>query len=570
MLDGATLPAALAAVADGAPTRGHALVQELAYGTLRHWGALDALVAGARGASRSTRSGCAALVAVALYQLDHTRAPPFAVVDRAVDAAALVARPQAKRLVNALLRRFLRERDALNAQVRTTARSRAGRIRAGGSGACEADHPAALAAIPRRRQRAPAAHAARQPPRDHARRAAAQFARRRASRRDAGRRGRPHRRREPRPVPRAAGLRRGRVLGPGRRRAARRAAARASTTGMRVLDACAAPGGKTTHLAELADVDLTALDSDAARLHAGRARTSCGCGSRGASVASSAGDAGEPAGLVGRPAVRPHPRRRAVHGVGHRAPASRRQVAAAQDRHRGVRARSSARLLDALWPLLAPRRRAAVRDLLGLRRRKTRRRSAAFVARTRRTRCAKPSAFAPEVAARGGQLLPSGNGRRPQSGRLLLRAAPQGLRRSPPATAAAAPPCRRNRHRIAPACRLLPSRSLAFPAPPLRRRGARSRGSRVVALAARCWPRRRRHAPIRLPSSRRAAHRGRRGPAQRRVRPRVQLRRSRRRCRRASRSTSCSSSSSRAAAGTGSTRRSLQTVDAPTACRTTR
>ena len=33
--EGATLPAALAAVADGAPTRGHALVQELAYGTLR-------------------------------------------------------------------------------------------------------------------------------------------------------------------------------------------------------------------------------------------------------------------------------------------------------------------------------------------------------------------------------------------------------------------------------------------------------------------------------------------------------------------------------------------------------
>jgi len=36
--------------------------------------------------------------------------------------------------------------------------------------------------------------------------------------------------------------------------------------GMRVLDACAAPGGKTTHLLELADLDLTALDADAARL----------------------------------------------------------------------------------------------------------------------------------------------------------------------------------------------------------------------------------------------------------------------------------------------------------------
>ncbi|HEU5294006.1 MAG TPA: 16S rRNA (cytosine(967)-C(5))-methyltransferase RsmB [Burkholderiaceae bacterium] len=36
--------------------------------------------------------------------------------------------------------------------------------------------------------------------------------------------------------------------------------------GARVLDACAAPGGKTAHLLELADLELTALDVDAARL----------------------------------------------------------------------------------------------------------------------------------------------------------------------------------------------------------------------------------------------------------------------------------------------------------------
>jgi 16S rRNA (cytosine967-C5)-methyltransferase len=36
--------------------------------------------------------------------------------------------------------------------------------------------------------------------------------------------------------------------------------------GARVLDACAAPGGKTAHLLELADLDVTALDSDAKRL----------------------------------------------------------------------------------------------------------------------------------------------------------------------------------------------------------------------------------------------------------------------------------------------------------------
>ena len=36
--------------------------------------------------------------------------------------------------------------------------------------------------------------------------------------------------------------------------------------GMRVLDACAAPGGKSGHLLELADIDLTALDNDARRI----------------------------------------------------------------------------------------------------------------------------------------------------------------------------------------------------------------------------------------------------------------------------------------------------------------
>lgn len=54
--------------------------------------------------------------------------------------------------------------------------------------------------------------------------------------------------------------------------------------GSRVLDACAAPGGKTAHLLELADLDVLALDSDAERLKridetlqrlSLRARTAC-------------------------------------------------------------------------------------------------------------------------------------------------------------------------------------------------------------------------------------------------------------------------------------------------------
>jgi len=45
VFDGANLREALAAVDDKSPLRGRTLVQELAYGTLRHWGTLDAIAA---------------------------------------------------------------------------------------------------------------------------------------------------------------------------------------------------------------------------------------------------------------------------------------------------------------------------------------------------------------------------------------------------------------------------------------------------------------------------------------------------------------------------------------------
>ena len=47
--------------------------------------------------------------------------------------------------------------------------------------------------------------------------------------------------------------------------AQRAASLLAPASGARVLDACAAPGGKTAHLLELADLDLVALDVDAKR-----------------------------------------------------------------------------------------------------------------------------------------------------------------------------------------------------------------------------------------------------------------------------------------------------------------
>jgi 16S rRNA (cytosine967-C5)-methyltransferase len=118
VLGGVRLREALAEVDDGTALRGRALVQELAYGTLRHWGTLDA-IAGVLVRKPIADPLLRSLVAVALYQLDHTRAPAFAVVDRAVFAAGALVRPGAKALVNALLRRYLRERTTIGETVRT-------------------------------------------------------------------------------------------------------------------------------------------------------------------------------------------------------------------------------------------------------------------------------------------------------------------------------------------------------------------------------------------------------------------------------------------------------------------
>jgi len=110
VLEGAQLRTALAEVDDGDASRGHTLVQELAYGTLRHLGRLEA-IAGYLVRKPMPDALLRALVDVALYQLEETRAPAFAVVDRAVVAAGTLVRPQAKPLVNALLRSPIGRRD---------------------------------------------------------------------------------------------------------------------------------------------------------------------------------------------------------------------------------------------------------------------------------------------------------------------------------------------------------------------------------------------------------------------------------------------------------------------------
>ena len=60
------------------------------------------------------------LLRVALYQLAHTRAAPYAIVDHAVNTSVALGEPAAKGLVNAVLRSFLRQSEALLAAARGT------------------------------------------------------------------------------------------------------------------------------------------------------------------------------------------------------------------------------------------------------------------------------------------------------------------------------------------------------------------------------------------------------------------------------------------------------------------
>jgi len=119
--------------------------------------------------------------------------------------------------------------------------------------------------------------------------------------------------------------------------------------GRRVLDACAAPGGKTAHLLELADLDVLALDSDPARL----TRVHDTLGRLGLNARTIAADAATPAAWWdGQP----------FDAILLDAPCS---AAGIVRRHPDVRwlrrstdiatlAGLQTRLLDALWPLLKP------------------------------------------------------------------------------------------------------------------------------------------------------------------------------------------------------------------------
>jgi 16S rRNA (cytosine967-C5)-methyltransferase len=97
-----------------ASARDRGLVQQLCYGTLRQAPRLQALLEQMLAKPlRDKDSDVQGLMLCGLYQLESTRIPDHAAVASTVGAVAALKKPWAKGMVNAVLRRFLREREAL-------------------------------------------------------------------------------------------------------------------------------------------------------------------------------------------------------------------------------------------------------------------------------------------------------------------------------------------------------------------------------------------------------------------------------------------------------------------------
>jgi 16S rRNA (cytosine967-C5)-methyltransferase len=244
---------------EGAATPRAALI-DLTHGTLRRYGRVQAIV---RQLSRRGEGDALveALLWCALYALESGRYAEYTVVDQAVRACAALERWSAKGYVNALLRALLRERGSLEARLQADEEARHQHPRwwislvrqdypqeweeilAAGN-----THPPMCLRVNQRRagvadyrvKLQAAGIAAR-----HLGDAALLVER-------------------PVPVDRLPGFANGEVSV---QDAAAQRAARCLdlAPGQRVLDACAAPGGKSGHILETSEVELTALEADATR-----------------------------------------------------------------------------------------------------------------------------------------------------------------------------------------------------------------------------------------------------------------------------------------------------------------
>ena len=118
VLAGSTLESAYEKEVRRVGERDRGLLREISAGTLRLYPRLDAILDQLLAKPmRKKDADVRALALAGLYQLTEMRIPPHAAVSAAVDAAAVLRKRQTGGLLNALLRRFQRESDALIAEL---------------------------------------------------------------------------------------------------------------------------------------------------------------------------------------------------------------------------------------------------------------------------------------------------------------------------------------------------------------------------------------------------------------------------------------------------------------------
>jgi 16S rRNA (cytosine967-C5)-methyltransferase len=116
--EGVTLDAALHDALAATPAGLGPSVRSLSYGAVRGYYRHEAILS--RLLSQPVRSLdllVRALMSVALFELEDARTPEYAVVDAAVKAAKATDAARASGLVNAVLRRYLRERKTVDADI---------------------------------------------------------------------------------------------------------------------------------------------------------------------------------------------------------------------------------------------------------------------------------------------------------------------------------------------------------------------------------------------------------------------------------------------------------------------
>ena len=241
--------------------RQRSAVQDLSYGTLRFFLRLDFLLH-ALIARPIAHEGVRCLLLASLYQLNYAKTRPYAVVDHAVEAARALDAPWAARFVNGVLRNFLRRQPELLARADDFEPARYShpqwwidRLRTehpqhwANILAANNSHPPMTLRV-NRRQTSPEQYLAQ-----------LQAAEMDADLLDGG----AIRLKKPVTVDKLPGFRAG--LASVQDAGAQQAATWLDLApGQRVLDACAAPGGKSAHILETADVELVALDKDPIRL----------------------------------------------------------------------------------------------------------------------------------------------------------------------------------------------------------------------------------------------------------------------------------------------------------------